>query len=82
MEFILNNNYMKKFIVKIQVSLFSSEPVQEVLIYNKDQSVRETFVLTDNIKNIMKDEPKLFFYAHIDKNKKLNIDKSAKWQDW
>jgi hypothetical protein len=74
------------FIVKVQVSLFSSDGIPSVLVYNKDRSIYSQFDATDDIVKAMKktvgDTKKAFFWAKTDRNKKLNIYEAAPWQEW
>ena len=71
---------MKQFIVKIQISLFSSEGMAQILVYNKDKTKRHQGDIREDFKNIMKRENKKFFYATI-KNKNFVIGEEAPWQD-
>ena len=74
------------FIVKIQVSLATTEGEPQVLVYNEDQSVRFQSPLSKlpGIAQAMGSEPKQFFRACL-VNNFCNIDVGpgpAPWQDW
>jgi hypothetical protein len=72
-------------IVKVQLSLSTTENGQQVLIYNKSRSVMLQVPATNElIRQMTIDgdvEPKLFFHAHIE-GENVVLDKYAKWQEW
>ena len=69
-----------KGIVKVQLSII---PRGSVLVYGEDHEILYGGRATkDIIKLIDPDEMKGYFYAHTNKNKMLEIDKPAPWQDW
>ena len=68
-------------IVKVQLSLTTSEECQQVCIYNEDESV---FWMGDASKELikeMKGEFKQFRYAEII-DSKIDIQEEAPWQEW
>ena len=75
----------KQQIVKVQVSLFTSEEKPQVLIYNKDRSVMGEFPLTPDIEEAMGGDHKKFFYALVPLGKKevqIELLEEAPWQVW
>lgn len=76
---------MKKDIVKVQVSLASSDGVRSVLIYNKDSSCMAEFPISeDGVEQLgMKEEPKKFFWAKIpEKRGFIKLLEEAPYQSW
>lgn len=72
----------KKFIVKIQVSLASSDGKSLTLIYDMGRSIEAEFETSKDITRIMKGESKIFSYAHLDEKGGLILDEQAPNQDW
>lgn len=76
----------KNHLLKVQTSLFSSDGIGSVMVYNEDKSIIGEFNLTSDLtKEITKKlngKPKSFWFGHIDKNKMLVLDKEAPWQNW
>jgi hypothetical protein len=77
---------MKKFIVKVQIPLFSTHKDVGVLVYNKSRSIIEELPLRSRkeLKELLKNldgEPKGYFYAIIEGKGLILIDK-APWQNW
>lgn len=73
------------FIVKVQVSRYTTERKRQVLIYNKDKSVHWMGDASKDVLREMKKRDKAFFYAEIVKTKieiKVNRGEEAPWQDW
>lgn len=70
-----------QFIVKVQISLFTSEGAPQVLIYNKDESVMYTGDAPKDIKKKMRGQFKAFFFAEI-KRRKLTLYNRAPAQSW
>jgi len=74
---------MTKPIVKVQVSLFTTESEPQVLIYNKNLSHSYQGPVSEDIIEIMKGEPKKFFYAKLPKKPgQIELLNEAPWQDW
>lgn len=69
-------------IVKVQLSLQSSNGVAYMLIYNEDRSVMYETEATEEIKTLMEMRPKAYFEAELDDEKKLIIGKEVKHQKW
>lgn len=76
-----NSNWKGKFLVKVQVSLYTTESKPQILIYNEDHSI---FFQGDMYKGLEKriKEPKKFWWAHVSKKNMIVLDKPAPWQDW
>lgn len=51
---------------KVQVSITSSEPVQQCLIYNRDKSIMGQFDVTPEIRDLMAGRLKIYVMGHID----------------
>lgn len=71
-------------IVKVQLSLSTTESSRQVLIYNEDHSVVYRGDAPRKLVRIMGQRPKAFFYAEID-GKNIDLDtRSARppWQKW
>jgi hypothetical protein len=66
-------------IVKVQVSL-TKPPM--ALFYNEDKSVLFEERAGAPLLRLMKDRPKAFFHAKINKSNMLEIEREAKWQTW
>jgi hypothetical protein len=71
----------KRFVVKIQRSLFTSEEFVQILIYNKSRSIYKQLDATEELIEVMGTEAKKFCYATYG-NKNLTIGEDAPWQDW
>lgn len=76
----------KRFIVKVQVPLFSSDGGAGVLVYNEDHSIMREVPLRSEKerKQLIKEmdgEPKGFFWATHD-GKGVILEEHAPWQDW
>jgi hypothetical protein len=80
-------------IVKVQISLQSSDGKTRVLAYPKDRSFQQEGVADPSILKIMGDRKKAFFFVHpkgaegkkcktIQEALELVIDKEAPWQEW
>lgn len=69
---------MKRQIFKIQMPIYGA-PL--VLIYNKSRSIVSQLPVTKEIKRMMNGHVKAFFYA-IHRNKQLEIQAIAPWQEW
>jgi hypothetical protein len=68
-------------IVKVQVSIVTSNQKQQVLIYNRDQSVMGEFDANDMVKHVMGNSIKKYFKAHTKKDKLILGDEVDK-QNW
>lgn len=76
---------MPKVIVKVQVSLYSSDGQTDMMLYSEDHSIFDQIPADpDFVKLCMKGRPKAFFYARIDTKKQgyYLTDKEAPWQEW
>lgn len=68
----------ERFIVKIQQALGGA---RMCLIYNQERTL-EYQTDAEEVFVIMGDEPKKFFWAHINSQSKLMIEEEAEWQVW
>lgn len=69
----------KKQIFKLQMPL-AGAPM--VLIYNKDRSAQGMIPLTDELKELMGDSIKDFFYCIHREDGPIEIFEKAEWQEW
>lgn len=68
-------------VFKVQVPLTTNDPQPKALIYNKDRSYEGLIPVTDEIRKMMDNEPKRFFWGHVEGDA-LTIDANAPWQNW
>ena len=69
-------------IVKVQISLASSNPVQQVLVYNKNKSIWYEGDASKKLIKQMGGRFKMFFKAKMEKDNSITLIKPAKQQDW
>lgn len=75
-------------VIKVQVSLSSTDNIPHMLIYNEDRTVHYEDFASKDILELMGDEPKAYFNADLiddpaNKNaKRISITSRAKWQNW
>ena len=74
-------------IVKVQLSLASSDGVQRALVYNRKRDHQGEFPAPPDLVKKMNGRPKAFFAAAFRKNKggdgyTILIGDEAPWQDW
>lgn len=69
-------------IVKVQLSQFTSDGIRRVFIYNKDRSVEYDDIVGDEIVKFLKNAPKSFWVAKLNKEKKIVLMRKAAWQEW
>ena len=68
-------------IVKVQVSLFSTDGTKRMLIYNEDRSTFFEGDLTQEVRKAMDGQPKAYFEAKLI-DTKVNLIKKVAPQDW
>ena len=71
----------RRRIVKVQLSLRTSELCQQVLIYPRSRKDAYQGDATPEIVEMMNGELKAFFYAKI-KRDHFELEERAPWQDW
>lgn len=54
----------------------------EVLIYNKNRSIMQTFPATEELRVVIGPKLKKYFHAHINKSNQLELDREAAEQIW
>lgn len=71
-------------IFKIQRSLFSSDGVIQLLIYNKDRSIQGEFELEQNapILDMLKDRPRIFVEGALSRDGQLHISHEVEDPGW
>lgn len=70
-------------IVKVQMSLATTEKKPQVLVYNEDRSVTWQGDSTEDFVDLLDGETKGFFEAKIRTTDGfIEIDGPADWQDW
>jgi len=72
----------KRFIVKVQISLSTSESTPQALIYDEKRSIYQQFEAFSKLQRKVGAQMKRFFWAHIGKNKMLHLDSYAPEQEW
>lgn len=75
---------IEKMIVKVQVSLFTSDDIPTVLVYNEDRSHRYEGPIIKGLMKKMNGYPKKFFWANVNLSRPDLIDilEEAPWQKW
>jgi len=71
----------KRFIVKVQRSLYASANAAQCLIYNEDRSLLVQFPLDPELRRAMGKEHKQFWYAYR-RGTELHLDGLAPEQEW
>lgn len=69
-------------IVKVQISLSTSAPCPQVLVYNKSKTVWYEGDAPKKVMSMMAGRYKAFFKAKREKDGSLTLKKPAKNQDW
>jgi hypothetical protein len=69
-------------IVKVQLSIVSSEPVKQALVYDKKHEWFGQFDATPELGAAMKGRPKAFFHATLNDDGVVQLGKEANWQTW
>jgi len=69
-------------IINVQVSLYTTEPEQQVIAYNEDRTLSWKGPATREIMKIMGGDAKAFFPACLSPDFKFVIGQRAEWQDW
>lgn len=69
-------------IVKVQLSQYTTEDEQQVLVYNKSKSIFYEETASKKIIGMMAGRFKAFFKARLEKDGTLTLKKPAKWQEW
>ena len=69
-------------IVKVQVSLFTTEAARQVLIYNEDRSITYQGDVTPEILDVMDGERKRYFFAVMNDDKTIGLEDPAPEHDW
>jgi hypothetical protein len=70
-----------RIIVKVQLSLYTTEVERQVVVYNEDQSIFFEMDAPLDVLELMGERPKAFFYATL-KDGTLGLDEQAPWQNW
>lgn len=74
--------WTEPFIVKIQISEFTTAKNAQVLVYNKDQSVYWQDTAGIEILQAMRGRPKVYFEAIRDSYGVIHLGDEVKDQDW
>jgi hypothetical protein len=69
-------------IIKVQLSLMSSDGLVRMLAYDKERSFTYEAVADDDVLDLMCGRPKAYFEAKINKDKLLEIGEEVEEQDW
>lgn len=71
----------KRFIVKVQWPLLTTEINPLVMVYNKNRKIDLMVPACKGLKKEMKGQFKVFFYAFV-KDKQVVLNGVAPWQSW
>lgn len=72
-------------IVKVQMSQFSSDGEQRLLIYNRDRSFLDHLVVTDKLRPLVQrlsGRPKVYFEATLDADRNVELGREVELQRW
>jgi hypothetical protein len=72
----------RRRIVKVQLSLSTTEPVPQVLVYDKPRAWFWQGRADENLAALMGTRKKAFFYATRRRDGQLSIDAEAKERPW
>lgn len=78
----LRKPHNRRLLVKVQLSVYAGERVQQVLIYNQDKSTRWMGNASRATMRFMAGASRRFAYAHLTKDRKISLDGYAPEQDW
>ncbi|MGQ3685298.1 MAG: hypothetical protein ACUBOA_09905 [Candidatus Loosdrechtia sp.] len=73
---------MKKSIVKVQSSLYTTDTAQKMLVYNEDRSINYEADLTEEVKKVLLGRPKAYFEFTLTENKEIRLGKEVAPQNW
>ena len=68
-------------IVKVQVSIFTSDGIKTALIYDEARDICQEVAVSKYIDKLMDGAEKKFFHVEVN-NGELEFIKEAEWQDW
>lgn len=71
----------KTMVVKVQLSLASSDGKRHLLIYNKDRTLYVERLATQEDINMVKGKSKSFWVANYT-DEVLHLLKPARWEEW
>jgi hypothetical protein len=72
---------VSRFIIKVQRSVYSSDGVPKVVVYNKDRSVTYQTELNEELAGIFGGGVKVFRWAEM-VGTVVDIQEQAPWQKW
>jgi hypothetical protein len=72
---------LKKFVVKLQLSLASSGP-QSILVYNEDHSITYQQEATPQLVALFGKKPKIYMLAYLTPDNQMGLLHPAEEQDW
>ena len=68
---------MKKSIVKVQSSLYTTDTAQKMLVYNEDKSIYYEAELTAEVRNLLADRPKAYFEFTLTESNEIRFGKEV-----
>lgn len=68
-------------IVKVQLSIITSEKNRRVLIYNEDRTIEYETDASKEIVDLMRGDLKAFFHASMVETE-ISLNQRAEWQEW
>lgn len=72
----------RRFVVKVQLSLHTNMPQRQMLVYDHDSRLTFQGDATKDVKRLMGERPKAFFWATINRSRQLELHEEAPWQTW
>lgn len=71
-----------EMIFKLQQSIQTSDGIRKMLIYNEDKSIYYEAPITDEIRELMGDNLKIFVKGRLQKSGNIRIDRALKQDDF
>jgi hypothetical protein len=72
----------RSLIVKVQISLFTTETTRQMLVYDRRKSVVFQGDVTQEVLDEMEGDPKAFFHATHRRDGAIELHRRAPWQEW
>lgn len=73
---------MKKSVVKVQSSLYTTGTASQMLVYNEDKSIYYEMELTKEVKRVLAGRPKAYFEFTLTGNNEIRLGKEVVPQNW
>jgi hypothetical protein len=72
----------KQVVVKVQQSIVTSETKRQVLVYNQDRSIMWQGDITPDLRKVLGDDLKSYWYATVMKDGNLRLERRTGWRTW